>query len=56
MSKIFIKIDGMEDDDNFQISYKNTAAIDGNLIESVEYSNMFKASTIVLLKMNLLNF
>ena len=42
ISKITIQIDEMSSTDNFQIRYKNTEAIEGDLIESTEYSNLCK--------------
>jgi hypothetical protein len=56
ISKIIIKIIGMMPNDNFQILYKNTDAIDGNLIKSSRFSNNFKANTVTFLEMTLVHF
>jgi hypothetical protein len=55
-SKIEIKIIGMMPNDNVQIWYRNTDAIDGNLIKSSRLSNIFKANTLMMLEMTLVNF
>jgi hypothetical protein len=55
-SKIEIKIIGMMPNDNVQIWYRNTDAIDGNLIKSSRLSNIFKANTLMMLEMTLVHF
>lgn len=56
ISKIIIKIIGMMPNHDFQILYKNTDAIDGNLIKSSRFSNNFKANTVMFLEMTLVHF
>ena len=53
--KIKILINGMESIDDFQIRYSNTEAIEGNLIESKQNSNIFKMKMDVYYKMSFLN-
>ena len=56
ISKIIIKIIGMMPNDNVQILYKNTDAIDGNLIKSSRLSNIYKANMFLYLEMTLVHF
>jgi hypothetical protein len=53
ITKILIK--GMESIDDFQIRYTNTEAIEGNLIESIQNSDIFKTKMDVYYKMSLAN-
>jgi len=46
----------MESIDEFQIRYTNTEAIEGNIIESMQNSNIFKMKMDVYYKMSLSNF
>ena len=46
----------MKSNDDFQIRYTNTEAIEGNLIESIQNSNIFKTNSFVYWKMSLVNF
>jgi hypothetical protein len=45
----------MESIDDFQIRYTNTEAIEGNLIESIQNSDIFKTKMDVYYKMSLAN-
>lgn len=46
----------MQPIEDFQIRYTNTDAIEGDLIESMQNSNIFKITMDVYYKMTLVNF